>query len=244
MFRLSSLTYIVCGIVLVLITWAGFWFFSIDKTNKEIASWQAYDQKLDQVISQPSHKAASERVRKAYETVYAAEMAWKQIADTRTVSAGRINLVPHRWQSTVNVRKWKPMVEQDLNNWVRRGGVRLLSPPAITLPVPTDVANYLVATYFNFPALKFPVVFWPIGKVTVEGTYDHIMSHVRSWSKIPGYVASVRGLGISGGGNRLRGSYDLLVLGFVNTENVFGGDATTGKIPDISTSGNNQGGNR
>lgn len=247
MFRLSPITFFVCGLVLILVTWAGFWFFSISKTRTEIGYWEKHVAELRQIASAESQKAAQERVRTALEKVSEAEQEWKLIADTRTPSMGRMNLMTHRWQSTVDVRKWHSQVEADLRSWIQKSGVRILQPVQNAevgpfVPYPTDLPNELVEFYFHYPAIPFPVCVWDLGTITVEGTYDQITNHVRSWTKIPGYVAMVRGLGITGTGSRLRGSYNLVVVAYVNTEYVFGGAEQSGRIPDLSAPAQGAGG--
>lgn len=285
MTRLSPLTFLVCGVVLILVIWAGFYFLSIDRTIKEIESYQEYHAKLREVVSEKSQKDAQIRVRQALETVEKAEQEWKLIAERKTPAASRINLTTHRWQTTVDARQWHAQVERDLRDWILRSGVRIVaSTPQdvadggrrlatmvyanaggagvmdriyerdrnyweerfrmlhniphdeIRVPYPTDLANELVQFYFNYPALPFPVAFLPAGTIVVEGTYEQVVAHVRSWNDIPGYIASVRGLAISGTGTRLRGTYDLLIVAYINTENVFGGSPQAPyRIPDISS---------
>ena len=240
MFKLSPITFIVCGIVLIAVTWAGFWFLSMDKTKQEIASYEEYISQLDEIISPQSVRMAEQRVESALQKVYDAQLQWKQVASLKTPSAGRINLTPHRYQLTVNTRNWHGTVEKDLRDWIRKSGVRVLAPinefgTGPFVPFPTDRPNELVNFYFNYPALPFPVCVWDLGEITVEGTLDQILSHVRSWNNIPGYIALARGLAITGSGNRLRGTYGLTVVAYVNTEFVFGGNLDQGGIPDMST---------
>jgi hypothetical protein len=285
MFKLSPVTFLVCGIVLIVVTWAGFWFLSIQKTKAEITSYEAYLEKLKAITSESSRKQAQERVKQALEMVEEAEQTWKAVAERKTPPSGRIDLTAHRWQTVVNTRQWHAQVERDLRQWILQTGVRIVAAAPqdvvdgarqlantvyanaggnqalmdaiymrdrmywenryraihniphdeIRVPFPTDLANELIQFYFNYPALPFPVVFMPAGRITVEGTYEQIINHVRRWNDIPGYIASVRGLAITGTGTNLRGSYDLLVIAYINTENVFGGSPESPyRIPDIS----------
>ncbi|MCH8274882.1 MAG: hypothetical protein IH851_08830 [Armatimonadetes bacterium] len=239
MFRLSPITFIICGAVLIAITWGGFWFFSIDKTRKEVAYWKEQNELLDDITSRESQDDARERVKLAYEMVQAAEVQWKEIAEKRTPSVGRFNLSGNRWQATVEARRWHGEVERDLKRWIAGSGVTLTGPVedgqlGPFVPYPTELPNELVEFYFNFPALEFPVAIWDLGTLTVEGTWEQITNHVRSWSDIPGYVASVRGLAITGTGRRLEATYGLVVIAYINTPEVFGGPDDDGKIPDVS----------
>lgn len=240
MFRLGPWTFIVCGIVLCAVIWGGFWLLSIDKTRQEITAWQDHVDKLREIQSEASVKAAQKRVEIALQEVAKANADWDKIAKTRTPAQGRISLTDNRWQLTVKVRAWHATVERDLRNWITRGGVTLVGPGPL-VPYPTDVPNDLIEYYFNFPALAFPVCFWDLGTIVVQGTYDQITKHVRSWSFIPGYVASVKGLSISGTGTKLTGRYQLSVIAYVNTPEVFGGPSSDGKVPDTSGRGSSAG---
>jgi hypothetical protein len=211
--------------------------------NTEKGYWVEQNEKLDEIISEASQRRAVERVREALEKVEAAQIKWKAIVQTRTPSAGRINLVPNRWQLTVNTRRWHPQVERDLRQHISRSGVQVIAPVGGPfVPFPTDNPNDLVEFYYNYPAFPFPIAIWDLGTITVQGSQDAILNHIRSWSRIPGYIASVRGLSITGTGNRLRATYNLIVLAYVNTENVSGGSAEGGRVPDISSSAAGAGG--
>jgi hypothetical protein len=248
MSKVSGYVWVVCGVVLMAVTWAGFWWLKIGPEREEIKAYREVNQKLDTIISKQSQEAARKRVADALQAVNEAQIEWKRIAETKTPSRGRFNLLDHRWQLTVNARQWHSNVERDLKQWIARSGVRVLAPTNEAgeigpfVPYPTDNANELVEFYFNYPALPYPVAIWDLGTITVEGTYDQIVRHVRSWNDIPGYIASVRGLSIEGTNNRLRGRYNLVVVAYVNSDNVSGGQGDRGRVPDISPASQNTGG--
>lgn len=238
MFKLSPLTFIVCGVVIMAVIWAGFWIFKIGPERQEIAWYKEHNEQLREIISPASIAAAVDRVANALDAVDQAQIQWKEIAERRTPAQGRFDLTEHRWQLTVNVRDWHGTVEQDLRRWISKSGVTFVEPlGGPFVPYPTDVPNELVEAYFNYPALPYPVAVWDMGTVTVEGTYDQIINNVRSWVDIPGYVATVRGLAIEGTGNRLRGSYNLLIVAYINTPNVASGMLPNGRVQDNSVAG-------
>jgi hypothetical protein len=237
MFKLSPLAYVVVGIVLMLMIFTGFYFLKIGPELKEIDMYADKSTELDGIISEPSKKAAVERVREALTKVRDAEVQWKQVTSWRTPAAGTFNMTPNRWQLVVNARRWHGKAEADLNRWVRRNGVTLVTPPRLLVPYPTDQPNELVQFYFNYPALPFPVAIWDLGTITVQGTWDQIMNNVRSWSQVPGYIASVRGLSVSGTGSRLTGTYGLTVVVYVNTPYISGGPAEGGGVPQLGGEG-------
>ncbi|MEO7453602.1 MAG: hypothetical protein ABIV13_02430 [Fimbriimonadales bacterium] len=240
MFRLSALTYVIVGVVLMAMIFGGFWFLKIRREKEEIGYYAKKSAELDVINSQDSQNRAVERVRNAMQQVRDAEVAWKQVTSWRTPAAGTFNMTPNRWQLVVNTRRWHGRAEADLNRWVRRNGVTMTSPARLLVPYPTDQPNDLVQFYFNYPALPFPVAIWDMGTITVQGTWDQIMQNVRSWSTIPGYIASVRGLSITGTGSRLQGTYGLTVVVYVNTPYVSGGPGENGGVPQLggATQGN------
>lgn len=242
MFRLSALTFVIVGFTLMAMIFAGFWFLKINPEREEIHYYADKSLELESIISQDSRSRAVERVRNALQQVRDAETAWKQVTTWRTPPAGTFNMTPNRWQLVVNARRWHGKVEADINRWVRRNGVGLVSPPRLLVPYPTDQPNDLVQYYFNYPALPFPVAIWDIGTLTVQGTWDQIMQNVRSWSTIPGYIASVRGLSLSGTGSRLQGTYGLTIVAYINTPHVSGGPGEGGAVPQLGGSGQQPGG--
>jgi hypothetical protein len=206
MFKLNALTFFIVGVVLMAMIFFGFFFLKIKPENEEIGYYADKSLELDGIISADSQSRAVERVRNAMQQVRDAEVAWKQVTTWRTPAAGTFNMTPNRWQLVVNARRWHSKAEADLNRWVRRNGVTMVTPPRLLVPYPTDQPNDLVQYYFNYPALPFPVAIWDLGTITVQGTWEQIMQNVRSWSTIPGYIASVRGLSITGTGSRLQGT--------------------------------------
>jgi hypothetical protein len=233
MTKLSALTYIVVAAVLIAVTWAGFWLQKIGPDSTEIGYWQEQNEKLDTIISPASQKRAQNRVREALQKKYEAELNWKRVVEARTPPESQINMIPHRWQVVVDARRWHGRVERDVNAWFRKTNVRLIDPLVVTVPYPTDRPNELIQYYFNYPAFPFPICIWDLGVITVEGSYERIMAHIRSWSRMPNYIASVRGLSLTGTGNSLRGTYGLTLLAYVNTKEVSGGPGANGGVPDL-----------
>src|SRR5438874_1743408 len=153
MFKLTPLTFVVVGMLLVVTVALGFWLLKIQPTQTEIGYWQEQNDKLDNILLESSKKAAVERVREAYAAVTTAETNWKAVVQKRTPSEGQINLESHRWQLVVNTRRWHGRVESDLRKWIAKGGVKLVAPVGgLQVPFPTDQPNELVQFYFNFPA--------------------------------------------------------------------------------------------
>ena len=81
-------------------------------------------------------------------------------------------------------------------------------------------ANQLLASFFNYPAIPFPVVIFDFGTITVQGTYRQIMDHVRAYKNMPNYLAVTDGLRIDGTSPNLTGTYNLSIVGFIRAKKI------------------------
>jgi hypothetical protein len=136
---------------------------------------------------------AEARVKNAEAMVEEKAAAWRRIVAVRTppqgVNLGGISLAVNPFQLTVDTRKFRNSVQRAVNNQLKRGGVRVISGPLVPAPEPDESANRLLGTYYNYPAIAFPVVIFDLGQVVVQGTYRQITSHVRSYARMPRYLA-------------------------------------------------------
>lgn len=191
--------------------------------------------------------AEAKKLSQAYKKIEAAntlvrerESAWRGIVATKTppvdVSRGGINLNVNAFQLAVDTRRFRNNVQRAVNKQVVSGGVRVLS----LAPVPSigvnDPANGILAAYYNYPAIAFPVVIYDLGQIEVEGTYSQILANVRSWSRMPRYLAVADGLALSGTAPRLRGTYNLSIVGYIRTNGIFP------PVPEGAAGGGAQGG--
>ena len=162
------------------------------------------------------------------------EAVWGGIVATRTLPAmlagGGINLNQNAWQLVIDARKYRNNAQRAVNNQLKRGGVTVVSGPAV--PFPDETAPTILANYFNYPAVPFPVVIFDLGTVTVRGNYTQIANHVRSWSTMPHYLAVTDGLQIIGTSPQLTATYNLSVVGYIEVNALYppvpeGGGAAT-----------------
>jgi hypothetical protein len=107
-----------------------------------------------------------------------------------------------------------------LNAQLKKGGVKVISGPEI--PFPDESSTTLLASYFNFPPSKYPVVIWELGTVTVQGSYKQITANMRAWANFKGYLAVADGLALTGTSPNLTGTYNLVVVGFLRGNKFFG----------------------
>ena len=168
---------------------------------------------------------AVKKKNSAIEMVKAAERAWIPIVATRTpnnnTAAGGLNINVNRFQLLLDTKRFRNSVQTAVNNQLKVGGVKVVGPkvPGVT---DQEEPNSILASYYNFPSVPFPVVIHDLGQVTVTGTYDQIMKNVRSWERFPHYLAVAHGLQIQGTAPQLTGTYNLSIVGYIRYDGMFG----------------------
>lgn len=187
--------------------------------------------------------AAQRRVRQAEEMLEQKAAEWRVIVARHTppasVEQGGINLAVNAWQLTVDARRFRNSVQRALNRQLLAGGVTVVNGPMV--PFPDESASSILASYFNFPSLTFPVVIFDLGAVTVRGTYSQITNHIRAWSNMPGYLAVADGLSLEAFEPTatppiLTGTYNLTLVGFIRGREIFP------PVPEAGATGGGGGG--
>lgn len=177
------------------------------------------------------------RVQKAMRDVQAATDKWNGYVATRTpeadVNRGGISLAVNPYQLTVDTLKFRNSVQRAVNAQVKKGGVKVVgSGPYVRSVSSTDASgSEILADYYNYPGIKFPVVIFDLGQVTVQGTYAQIMANVRSYKSMPHYLAVADGLAITGTSPNLTGTYSLSIVGFIRGKDIFASPTTAGAAP-------------
>ncbi len=219
--KLSPLTILLCGIAvaIVALSWA---FFQEYRPNQEEASyWREQAQLLQAEANMLTR--ARDRKKKAEEMVEEKAAQWRQVVATNTppasLASGGIDLGVNGWQLTVDTPKFRNNVQRLVNAQVRAGGVTVVSGPAI--PQPDQSASSILANYFNYPAFPYPIVIWDLGQVSVRGNYHQINENIRSWSRMPRFLAVADGLQLSGTSPMLTGTYNLTIVGFMRGKEFF-----------------------
>jgi hypothetical protein len=190
--------------------------------NQTEAGYQReYAEKL--IAEANKMKQAEKRVEKAIQVVQETAKKWQDVVAVKTpprgLANGGIDLGVNRWQLTVDARRFRDSMQRALNAQLRRGGVTVVSGPQI--PFPSESATNIVETYFNYPAIAFPVVMFDLGAITVQGNWRQIEQHVRSWSTMPNYMAVTDGLRLEGTSPALTATYNLSLVGFIREDRVF-----------------------
>ncbi|MER3496714.1 MAG: hypothetical protein C4320_08070, partial [Armatimonadota bacterium] len=168
---------------------------------------------------------AYKKIEKLNTEVRTLESQWNAIVAVKTppndVSRGGINVNQQAWQLAVDTVRYRNNVQRAVNAQVIKGGVKLISAPLVPGIGPNDPVNGLLANYYNYPAIPFPVVLFDLGQVEVEGTYEQILANVRSWTNMPRYLAVADGLALRGTAPRLRGTYNVSIVGYIRTNGIF-----------------------
>ncbi|HRI45448.1 MAG TPA: hypothetical protein PLV39_14920 [Fimbriimonadaceae bacterium] len=230
--KLSALTIIILGVSVSLIA-LGLGLFGFGDrlpgflaNRKEAGYYNEYKAQLETEASKMSR--AVQRVETAREKVQQEADTWQEIVAAKTPPAsleeGGINLDVDAWDLTVEAQKFRNNVQRAVNRQVKVGGVRVIQGPFVDFP--SDDARTIVANYFNYPALQFPVCVWDFGTVTVQGTFEQICTNVEGWSQMPNFLAVADGLQITGTSPVLTGTYNVTMVAFIRGERVFP------KVPD------------
>lgn len=236
--KLSPITIILIGVAVGLsaLSFAFFWYWTPNRT--EAGYYRELRTALDTEIRKRS--ALERNYDEVEQRKVNLENQWRQIVATRTpggtLAQGGIDLNVPGWQLTVDARKYRNNVQRAVNAQLLRGGVKVLDP-APFVPEPSDASATILAEYFNYPAYQFPVVVFNLGTVTVQGTYEQIMNHVRSYKNMPRYLAVVHNLALTGTSPTLTATYDLSIVGFIRAKTTFppvpqdAGGAATASAP-------------
>lgn len=168
--------------------------------------------------------AAENRLKKAEDLVTTKASEWRAVVATKTpnpdVYNRGVNLNVDGWQLTVDTKKFRDNIQRAVNAQLVKGGVKLIGAGPL-VPMPTDSASGILAAFYNYPAIAFPVVIQELGQVTVEGTEAQIMENVRAWKNMPRYLAVASGLTISGTSPNLRGTYTVTLVGYIRGKDIF-----------------------
>lgn len=218
--KLSALPIILIGLAVgvVVASWAYFHKYALNMEQAKFNNDQA-DLLEAEAAKMPT---AQRRVADAEAMVREREEAWGQIVASRTLPSQApvgIDLNQNDWQLAIETRKFRNNAQRALNAQLKRGGVTVIAGPAI--PSPDLNAPAILSSYFNYPAVSFPVLIWDLGTVTIRGTYKQISDHIRAWSRMPNYLAVTDGLQINGTSPALTATYNLTVVGYIEVESLY-----------------------
>jgi hypothetical protein len=217
--KLSPLTIIILGLSVAIMAFG----IGLSRYIPNMEEAQMQREYGDQLITEANkQRAANQRVEKAIAKVNAMAAQWQTVVAQKTppqdVRQGGINLSVNRWQLVHDVVDFRNSVQRAVNAQIRRGGVTVVRGP--TIPDPPTSAGQVVEGYFNYPAIKFPVVIFDLGRVTVRGTYSQVLENMRSWSSMPNYLAVADGLTLTGTSPEITGSYAVTLVAFIRGDKI------------------------
>lgn len=188
---------------------------------------------IDEAMKQPQ---ANKKVELAIAEVNKMGAEWQQVVAVKTPPnhlPNGINLNVNRWQLTNDSVIFRNSMQRAVNAQMKRGGVKVITGPSI--PPPPNTAGKIVE-YYNYPAIKFPVLIFDLGQVTVQGSTSQIMQNMRAWSNMPNYLAVADGLQLSGTSPTMTGRYNVTIVAYIR------GDKISGPVPEGGTTTTGQGG--
>ncbi|MBI1331965.1 MAG: hypothetical protein GC165_03705 [Armatimonadetes bacterium] len=184
-------------------------------------------------------KQAVTKKNKAIQAVKDAEAAWLPTVVSRTPSeqtgSGGINVNVNPYQLLLDTKKFRNDVQRAVNKQLIYGGVKVIAGPRVPGVDDNDAPNQVMASYYNYPAIPFPVVIYDLGQVQIQGTYEQIMKNVRAWAGFPHYLAVTHNLQINGTAPLLSATYDLSVVGYIRYDGIFG------PVPDLGGASSSSG---
>lgn len=218
--KLSPISIFLLGLMVAVIA-IGYGLFQNYLPNKRDAdAYRAWGEKLD--AEGRKMPAAIKRVENAQALVKETSDKWQMTVARKTppssVAAGGINVSVNPYNLTVDSIMFRDSVQRSLNRQLKAGGVTVVQGP--TVPVPTDDPETILSSYYNYPGTAYPVAIFDLGQVTVRGNFSQITENIRSWSRMPNYLAVADGLIITGTAPDLTATYNLTMVAFVRGKKI------------------------
>lgn len=239
--KLNHWTWIIIGLSVSLAALAYGYFQHWMPNMAEKQAFDEQSEKLDTIIGQRTQ--AERRVKDALNDVAAVSAEWADIvavkAPPKGLQNGGIDLSVNPWQLVVDAPRFRDSIQSAVNRQVRHGRVKVISGPQIK-PFSQE-AQQILATDFNYPALKFPVMFVDLGTITVRGTFNDIIENFEAWSRMPNYMAVSHGLRFTGTSPVLTGTYQVSMVVYIREDQV-GAPVPEGAPPANGGGGGGAGG--
>ena len=220
--KLGRFAILMIGIMIFVSASAWGYFLYYGPNMKEVGLLN--DNKALQDAEAAKMNKAQARVKTAKLRIDAKAADWDKYVETRTppmdVSRGGIDLSVDAWHLSVDTPKFRNAIQRAVNEQVKKGGVKVVTSPLVEMLDPNLPVNQILSTFYNYPALKFPVLIFDFGTITVQGTYKQILDNVRAYKTMPHYLAVTDGLRIDGTSPNLTGTYNLTVVGFLRSKKI------------------------
>jgi len=220
--KLGRFAILMIGIMIFIAATSWGYFYCYMPNMKEVGMLND-NKALNEAESAKMPKAKA-RLATAQKMIDVKAAEWKAIVDTRTppmdVAHGGIDLSVNPWYLAIDTPKYRDSVQRAVNTQIKKGGVKVISAPLVPQIDANGPVNQILSSFYNYPALKFPVVIFDFGTITVQGTYKQILDNVRAYKNMPNYLAVTDGLRLDGTSPNLTGTYNLTVVGFIRTKSI------------------------
>jgi hypothetical protein len=232
--KLSPSTYIIFGICICIVALTFGW---VTMSPNMVEAKNRDDNRALAETEYNKEGQANKRVKGAVKKVQDEAATWREITATKTPStdlrSGGIDVSENGAQLIVDSRRFRDNIQRAVNKQVKVGGVTLNGDgPSITEPGQT--ASTILADFYNYPAIPFPVVIFDLGTISVSGTYEQITRNVRAWKDMPNYLAVADGLRIEGTSPHMTGTYAVSIVGYIHDTKLF---TTLPEVPGSSAGG-------
>lgn len=222
--KLNPISIYIIGFAVALMAISYGVFYNLMPNNKQAEYFRESTELLNTEAGKMGR--AKKKVEDAEKDIQAVADRWKAIAAVHTppgnLAQGGINVGVNGYQLTEDARKFRNSVQREVNAQVRKGGITVVNGPLVPAAEGTEPGQIL-ANYFNYASAGYPVVIYNFGTVTVQGTYEKIMAHLRAYKAMPRYLAVTDGLTLDGTSPNLTANYNLTVVGFIPASTVYGG---------------------
>lgn len=223
MLRLGTLTVLIMAISisLVILSWSYFWHYQPDIDSAKDQTELAKSLKAN-ASTAPEAEVRTEKAKTQVAQIFE---QWRNIvvnhAPPASTAAGGINLDVSSLYMPVYAHQYRNSLQIAVNKQVLIGGVKVITGP--TIPDPGDSGPDIIANFFNYPAVPFPVVIFDLGQITVQGTYQQIRANVLGWGSFPNYFAVADGLALNGTSPILTGTYNVSMIGYIRGKSIYPG---------------------
>ncbi|HLK13596.1 MAG TPA: hypothetical protein VKT78_02225 [Fimbriimonadaceae bacterium] len=237
--KLSAFTWILFGICGFIVCLTFGW---VTMRPNQIETENRHTNQVAAETEYNKEKQANTRVKKTQEEIEKVAQRWREIAATKTpppdLAHGGIDISRNGAQLMVDSRQFRDSIQTAVNKQLRVGNVKLVGDGP-RIPDPSESASTVLADFYNYPAIPFPVVIFDLGTITVSGTYEQIMANVRAWKDMPNYLAVSDGLRIDGTSPNMTGTYSVSIVGFVHGNKLF---PSLPEVPGTTVAGGGGGG--
>jgi Tfp pilus assembly protein PilO len=201
--KLTKVHVFVIGVVVMLLVGAAFWFLGPTKTKENLTAYQGQLDNYNANISTEGAKKAD--LEKAKQEVREKQALWARTEMTK---------MP---QPPIDLSKSDPESQT-------KAMIRLWQEPGKTVPLVERFAlntrKVIVTTNFGVPgqptdprAIPPQMIEWPLGNITVQGTFPDIIDYMKRWNRANRLVA-VDNFQISGKSPFLTGTASVTVYIF------------------------------